>query len=454
MESQIKKAKMMGEEKISKLLMKLALPAIIGMLVTAIYNIVDTIFVGQLGTSAIGAASVAYPLFMLISAVGLMYGIGSASYVSRLLGENKKDQADKTTSTTFFTSLLSGLVLTGIIFLFLEPILKMFGASETIMPYAMDYSKVLVIGAVFTVLNMTMNNLLRAEGSAKFSMIALVTGAVLNIFLDPLFIFTFDMGIAGAALATILAQAVSTVLLLSYFLKGKSYIKISPKLITFSKEIYTEIFKIGIPTFIRQFLLSVSMGLINTAAIPYGDAAVASIGITNRVFSLGAMVIFGYSQGFQPVAGFNYGAGKLDRLKESIKLSLKWTTMFTTLTAITFIVFAEPIIGVFSNDSAVIEIGSKALRAISFLFPMFGFQTVYATLFQALGKGKQAGVLSLARQGIFLIPAIMTLPGLFGLSGVIYSQPLADFCTILLTAGFAVSIHKELNAHGYKLETN
>lgn len=444
MDNQDKKAKMMGEEKINTVLIKLALPAIVGMLITAIYNLVDTMFVGKLGTSAIGAASVAFPLFMLISAVGLAFGIGAASYISRLLGEGNKERADRTTSTAFFTSLVSGIILTVIVFLFLNPILRIFGSTDTIMPYAIKYSKILVLGSTFTVLNMTMNNILRAEGSAKFSMIALSAGALLNIVLDPIFIFVFDMGIAGASLATVLSQIVSTIMLLSYFLKGKSYVKIAPKFFTPSKEIYFEMFKIGIPTFLRQFFLSLSMGLINTAAMPYGDAAVASIGITNRVFSLGSMVIFGYSQGFQPVAGFNYGAGKFDRLKESIQISLKWTSIFTTITSILFFIFSEAIIGVFSKDPNVISIGSKSLKAVMILFPLFGFQMIYATLFQALGRGKEASVLSLSRQGIFLIPAILFFPKFFGLTGVIFSQPFADLCTILLTALFALSVNKEI----------
>ncbi len=444
MENREKKAQMMGAEPIKLLLLKLAMPAIVGMLISAVYNIVDTIFVGKLGTSAIGAASVAYPLFMLISAVGLMYGVGSASYISRLLGKGAKEKADEVTSTTFITSLLSGLLLTAVVMIFLEPILTLFGATETIMPYALEYSEVLVMGATFTVLNMTMNNILRAEGNAKFSMIALSVGAILNIILDPLFIFTFNMGIRGAAVATVVSQVTSTLMLLSFFTGGKSYVKLKLKLVNHSLENYREIFKIGIPTFLRQFLMSLGMGLLNTAAMPYGDAALASIGVTNRVFSLAAMVLFGYSQGFQPVAGYNYGAKRFDRLSESIKLSLKWTTLFSIASSFIYMVFAESIIGVFSQDSEVIRIGTMALRAMALLFPLFGFQIVYATLFQALGRGKEAAILSLSRQGIFFYPAVFVLPKLFGLHGVLLSQPFADVCTVLLTAYFAVKINKEI----------
>lgn len=444
MNSREKRTKMMGEENIKSVLIKLAFPAIIGMLVNAIYNIVDTIFVGKLGTSAIGAVSVVFPLFMLVGAVGLTFGVGAASYISRLLGEGRKSEADKTTSIAFFSSMIVGIVFTIIGLIYLEPILKLFGATDTIMPFAKDYARVLVSGSVFTMINMTMNNMLRAEGSAKISMIALSTGALLNIILDPIFIFTFDMGIVGASAATVLAQIISTILLLSYFITGKSYIKISPKYFSFSKKIYSEIFKIGTPTFIRQALSSIAIALLNVATSPYGDAAVASMGITLRVISMAMYVVFGYGQGFQPVAGYNYGAKKFDRLNESIKVSLKWTTIFCIIISIIFMVFTKPIISLFSNDQDVIDIASKTLRAMSILLPLFGFQNVYATLFQALGKGTQATILSISRQGIFLIPALLILPKAFKLNGVIFSQPIADFFNIIVTAVLAIEINKKL----------
>ncbi len=440
-----KRAKMMGEEKIPKVLLKLAFPAIIGMMINAIYNIVDTMFVGMLGnTSAIGAVSVAFPVFMIISSVGLGFGIGAASYISRLLGEKNKLQADKTTSTAFFTSLACGILFTIFGLSFTEPILKMFGATETIMPFAITYSKVIIGGSILTMLNMTMNNMIRAEGNARYSMIAISMGAIINIFLDPIFMFALNMGVKGAAIATVLSQFISFVFLLKYFALGKSYIRLSPKLFTFSKAIYLQIFKIGIPTFVRQALASISIGMINVAAMPYGDAAVASMGVSLRIFSLGSFIIFGYSQGFQPVAGYNYGAKKYDRLFESIKLSLKWTTIFTTLVAIGYIVFAETIISAFSTDPEVIRIGARTLRAIALLFPLFGFQNTYATLFQGLGKGIPAFILSLSRQGIFLIPAIVILPKIFELNGVIFSQTVADFFTIIVTVILAIKITRKI----------
>lgn len=440
-----KRAKMMGEEKIPKILIKLALPGIVAMLVNAVYNIVDTMFVGMLNnTSAIAAVSVAFPLFIMIAAFGQMFGVGGGSYIARLLGEKNKSLADQTTSTTFFTSMVCGLGLVIFGMLFIEPLLRLFGATDTIMPFAKDYSRILIVGSVFTVLNMTMNNMIRAEGNAKFSMFAIMLGAGLNIILDPIFMFVFNMGIKGAALATVLAQIISFVFLIRYYLSGNSYLKISTKYFVFSKKIYSEIMKIGIATFARQGLSSLSLGLINLAAKPYGDAAVASMGVSLRILSLGLFIVFGYNQGFQPVAGYNYGAKQYQRLNEAIKVSLKWTTIFCVMITVLFMIFAEGILSAFSNDPQVIQIGAQTLRVILLLFPLFGFQQVYATLFQALGKGKEALMLSLSRQGIFLIPSILILPRIFGLSGVMFSQTVADLFTIIVTAILAIKMHKGL----------
>ncbi|MCH4887638.1 MATE family efflux transporter [Acidaminobacter sp. JC074] len=439
------RAKLMGQEKIPKVLMKLALPAIIGMMVSAIYNLVDTLFVSMLGTIAISAVSVVYPMFMLLSAIGLMFGIGGASFVSRLLGKDNKEKAEEVATTTVLTSAGTSILVTIFLIVFLQPVLKMFGATPDIMPSALSYGRVLVFGSAFTILNMTFNNLLRAEGSAKYSMIGLSLGAVLNIILDPIFIFVFDFGVSGAAIATVISQAISTVVLISFFLRKKTVIHLSLKKFKPSTETYSELFKIGIPTFIRQFLMSFSMGLLNTAASPYGAEAIASLGIVTKVFSLVAMVIFGYAQGFQPVAGYNYGAGYTDRLKEAIRFSLIVTSIFCTVSTLVYFTFTPQIISIFSSDPKVVEISIRAMRAMVLFFPLFGFQTVYGTLFQALGKGKEAATLSLSRQGIFFIPAILILPQVFQLDGVLFAQPFADLCTILLTAVLAIRVHKEIN---------
>lgn len=440
---------MMANEDVKKLLSKLALPAITAMLVNAIYNIVDTLFVGMLkNTSAIGAVSVVFPIFILVAAIGQMFGIGGGSYISRLMGENNKEKANTVATTSYVSGMAVGLLFTFLGNMYLEPMLRLFGATDTIMPYAIDYGRILVFGSVFTIMNMTLNNMIRAEGNAKYSMFAISLGAVLNIILDPIFMFTMGMGLKGASAATVVAQIISFVFLNAYYFRGKSIIKIRLKDFRMSFEIYSQILKIGLATFARQALSSVSLGFINTAAAAYSDGAVAAMGISLRVVSFAMFVVFGYNQGFQPVAGYSYGSGRMDRLKEAISVSLRWTSIFSALTSVMFIAFARPIVSMFSSDPEVISVGAKAIRYISVMFPLFGFQQVYSVLFQAIGKGKEAIILSVARQGLFLMPAIIVLPKLFGLDGVLLSQPVADFLTIILTAVLALKLNNEI---GFKV---
>jgi putative MATE family efflux protein len=438
------RARALGKMKIPSLLIGLSIPSIIAMLTNAIYNLVDAFFIGRIGTSAMGAIAIAFPIFNLIGAVGLTYGVGGASYVSRLLGAGDREQADRAASTAFFTSLATGIVFTILGLTFLDPLLRAFGATETIMEYAREYTMVIIAGSILNMMNMTMNNLVRAEGNAPRFMMAMVSGALLNVALDPIFIFGFGMGVVGAALATVISQSVSTMILLEYYLRKKSYTRLSIKLYRFSLHIYGEIFKIGLPTFLRQFLSSFSVALLNNAAAAYGDHAVASVGITMRVLMLGMMVLFGYGQAFQPVTGYNYGARNYSRIFEALKFSLMVTTAFAIVFGIVGMVFPGMIINIFSDDPEVIEIGSQALRAVSIFFPTFGFVLTFNYLFQGMGKGLSAGILSMAKQGIFLIPAVITLPRIFGLNGVIYAQTTADFFTLFVAGILAMGAIKKL----------
>jgi putative MATE family efflux protein len=446
------RSKMMAEERIPKILTKFALPAIISMLIAAMYNVVDTLFVGRIGTEAIGATSIAFPLFMLFSTFGLSVGIGASSYISRLLGAKNTEQAHRTGTTALFTTIGAALLLTSVGLMFLEPLLQAFGATDTIMPYALDYMGVLAAGAMFTMSNMCMNNMLRAEGSVKMSMFGISLGAILNIALDPLFIFTFGMGVKGAAVATVLAQAISTVVLMTYYFSGRSLLVIHPRYFTPSREIYGEIVKMGIPTIIRQGLVSLSMAFFNNVAGTYGDAAIAAMGIVLRVSMPGMMVLFGFGQGFQPVAGFNYGAKRYDRLLEAINVNLKRTSIFCVLLTALLIGFAKPIIHAFSNDPQVLDIGVKGLRYFALIFPTFGFNITMHMLFMALGRAVPAGILALSRQGFFLIPAIALLPGWFGLTGLLICQPVADFATTILTIMLAVKTLQEIKALRMEME--
>ena len=445
MKNKISTAEMMEKESISKVLLKLSVPAIIAMLINAIYNIVDTMFVGMLNnTSAIAAVSIVYPLFMFIGAIGVMFGAGGASYLSRLLGEKKKEEADKTLTSTIIIGCIFSLIFTVISIIFLDEFLLMYGATETIMPYAREYGYTIVLGAIFTIGTGIMSNTIRAEGNSKYSMIATCIGGVINIILDPIFMFKFGMGIKGAAVATVISQIVSFVFLLRYYYSKKSYIKLGIKFFKPTFNMFFEILKIGIPIFVTQVLASFALGFMNLGAKPYGDAAVAAMGIVFRVMSIGFYIVFGIGQGFQPVAGYNYGAKNFTRLKEAVKLSIKWSIISGIVISILFIVFAEGCMLIFTRDTEVINIGIKAFRAASLLFPLFGYVNTYAVLYQALGKALGAFILSISRQGIFYIPLMYILPKFMGLEGVIFCQTAADGLAFIETFIMAIWLNKSL----------
>lgn len=439
-----KRSQMLGNEAVGKVVTKLAIPAIIGMLVTAIYNIVDTIFVGQLGQESLGAATVALPIFTIISAIGMMYGIGSGSYISRLLGENNKEQAEKTLVTSFVLTIITAILFSIFGILFLEKMLILFGASSAILPLAKEYTRVLILGGIATMINMNLNNSLRAEGSAKISMIALSVGAAFNIILDPIFIFNFEMGVKGAAIATVIAQSISTMILLAYYIRSKSLLNLDLSNFSFDKKIYKEIYKMGAPALLRQSLISIAIGFWTKAASHYGISAVASLGIITRVYMFGIYILLGYTQGFLPVAGFNYGSKQYDRLLLSIKVTLKNTTLFCIILTIVYMGFAEGLAKLFISEPEVIRISSKGIRYFAIFMPALGFIMTFNNLFQAIGYAKIAMTLSIARQGVFLIPAIIILPKFMALDGVLLSQTFADALTIIITIFFAVYIVKKI----------
>lgn len=439
------KLKMMSEGNITKVLFQLGIPVIIGMLVTSLYNVVDAMFVGGLGTSQMGAVSIAYPIVQVIIGLGLTFGSGSASYISRLLGEKNNKQADFTASTALFTSIIVGLITIGVTMCFLDKVLTFLGATQTILPYAKEFAIIYIPGSILNVINVTMNNISASEGATKISMTSMLMGAGLNVVLDPIFIYTFQWGIKGSAIATVIAQGVTTLIYVWYISSGKSNLHISIKHFSIDKTIYAQILKIGIPTLLFQLLSSASMGLTNTASSHYGDSAVAAMGVVTRVLALGSYVIFGYAKGFQTVAGFNFGAKNYKRLKEAILVSLKWSTIFCAVTEIILLIFSRQIISLFSKDASVIAIGSATLRASSITFILFGFQYIYTTLFLALGKAFKGTILSIARQGIFFIPVILILPGILGLNGIIFTQPIVDVMTTILTVIFAVKLQRKIN---------
>ena len=437
---------LLGSTSIPKALLAMGIPTMIGMLVNAFYNLVDAYFVGGLGESQMGAISVVYPLGQVVVGLGLLFGNGAASYISRLLGRGDKENADKVASTALYSSVSVGAVIIIISMVFLHPILKLLGATDSILPFAATYARLYIVSCIFNVFNVTMNNIVTSEGAAKTTMCALLTGAVLNIALDPLFIYVFDLGVAGAAIATAISQVVSTCVYLTYIFRKKSVFHFRVKDCTYTKETMSEIFKIGIPTLVFQILTSVSISLINNAAGDYGDSAIAGMGVVTRLISMGSLSVFGFIKGFQPIAGYSYGAKKFDRLREAIKTSILWSTVFCVIFGVILALFPTAIVSQFTKgDVWMIRIGAASLRANGISIMLFGFYTVYSSLFLALGKGREGFILGACRQGICFIPVILLLPIVWGLNGIMYAQPIADVLSAVITVFMAIPLHKKLN---------
>ena len=441
-----KKMELLGSAPIPKALLALGLPTMTGMLINALYNLVDTYFVGGLGTDQMGAVTVAFPLGQIVVGLGLLFGNGAAAYLSRLLGRGDKDTANKVASTALYSSVLIGGIVILCFVIFLEPILRQTGAIESVMPYAVTYTSIYITFSFFNVFNVTMNNIVSSEGAAKTAMCALMAGAILNVVLDPIFIYILNFGVAGAAIATAISQIVSALIYLFYIFRKKSVFTFRIKECCFSKEIMSEILKIGIPTMVFQLLTSLSISMINNAAKEYGGSVLAAMGPLTKIMSMGSLIVFGFLKGFQPIAGFSYGAKKFDRLQEAIKTSILWSTIFCVIFGLAAAVFSTDIMSLFTkSDMEMIRVGSIVLRASGVSFILFGFYTVYSFLFLVMGKAKEGCILGACRQGICFVPVILILPMLWGLNGILYAQPIADVLSAIVTAYMAVQLHKELS---------
>ena len=426
----------MLESPVDKLILSLAAPTIVSMLVTAIYNTADTYFVSQLNTSASGAVGVVFSLMSIIQAVGFTVGMGAGSIASRLLGQDRREEADVFASTGAVSALVLGIGLAAGGMAFRGEIMWLLGSTKTIYPYAMDYALYIMLGAPVMILAFTLNNLLRWQGKADLSVMGLATGGILNIFLDPLFIDGFHMGIAGAGVATLLSQCVSLSILASFFLRGKSGLRVSPAKISRSPRTYLAILKQGMPSFFRQGVLSLSVMALNYNARIYEDAAVAALSIVTKVFNLIQSVVIGFGQGFQPVLGYNYGARRLDRVKEAVWFSVRTCTVILTIAAVTGYVLAPHVIALFRRDDAlVIAIGTRAFRHQCLTLPL-GAVLVFANMFfQSLGKSWRAVMLAICRQGLY-IPLVFFMAGRAGLAGLEWTQAVCD----LLAFAFSASV--------------
>ena len=436
---------MLREAPIPQLLLKMGLPTMIGMLVTGFYNLIDAYFVGGLGTSQMGAISIAFPLGQAIVGVAVMFGGGAAAYISRLLGGRKNEQASHVASTALYSSLFIGAIVIILLECFLDKVLWGLGATETIFPYAKQYAVLYVASSIFNIFNVTMNNIASSEGAVKVSMTAMLLGAGLNVIFAPVFIYGLQMGILGAAAATAVAQIVTSILYFLYIVKGKSMFSFALKEIRFESKIFEEIFKVGIGILVFQLATSLAIGLTNMMAQPYGDSVIAAMGIVTRVISMGIYAVFGFAKGFQPVAGYNYGAKQYERLQIATKIAVKWTTVFCVLMTLIMVLFPQSVISLFTtNDASVIEIGSFALRINVITFIFYGMEAIYCMLFMSLGKPLGGWILCAGRQAVFFIPIILLLPQFMGLNGVIAAQPIADIITIMIMGILAIKLNREI----------
>ncbi len=430
--SQDEKFQMMTEAPIPGLIGRLAVPTIISMLITSFYNMADTFFVGRVGTSATAAVGVAFPIMAVIQALGFFCGHGSGNSISRRLGSKDSGAAEQLAATGFFLALFLGIVVMGLGLVFLKPLCILLGSTDTILPYTEQYLGIILIGAPYMTAQLVLNNQIRFQGNAFYSMIGITTGAVLNIALDPLFIFVFHMGIAGAALATILSQFVSFLMLLAGIRISKC-IPIRFRNIRLHKDRLQEIMGGGLPSLFRQGLGSVATMTLNIAANPYGDAAIAAMSIVSRIMMFAGSALIGFGQGFQPVCGFNYGAKKFGRVREAFWFCMKVSTVALFFLSIGGMLLSGHLIGIFRNDADVIRIGTTALQFQCLTFTLNGWIIMNNMMMQTMGKTVYASILASARQGLFFIPALLVLPQLFGLLGIQMAQAVADLCTVVIT---------------------
>jgi putative MATE family efflux protein len=435
---------------ILNLLMKYSTPAIIGMIVNSLYNVVDTIVIGRgVGTLAIAALTICFPIQMIILACGQTIGIGSASIVSRSLGAKNPAYANKAAANSFAFSIIIGLIVMALGLYFLKPLLLLFGAMENFLPYAVEYLQIILLGSPFFVFAVSTNNVVRSEGNPIAAMISMTLGCVLNIILDPIFVFTFDMGVKGVAYATIISQFASFAYLLYYFKSGKNLLEIKfPDILNMDYKLTKEMFSIGTSAFMRNIAGSLlAIFLNNSLKIYGGELYIAIFGIINRMLMLMFMPTFGIVQGMQPIVGFNYGAKQFSRAKEAVLTSLKVMTVYLVICFIISEVFPKQIFMLFSKDSEVFLNGVPIMRIIMLVIPFISIQLVGTTYAQAIGRAVPALIFSMMRQILFFIPLLFILPRFFGLTGVWYCFPIADFLSCIIILFWLLSEMKKLDIY-------
>ena len=431
----------MLEDPIAKIIPIIAFPMVISMLIDAFYNLADTYFVSQLGTAATAAVGVNNSLMHFLRALGMGFGMGAASYMSRLLGAKKGDEASKVASTAILTSMMVVSSFAAIAFILRDPLVTLLGATGSSKQYSIDYATYILFAAPFTAGEIGLSQTLRSEGSTTYSMIGMVSGCIVNLALDPLFIMVLDWGVAGAAAATALSKVVSFCVLLSPFLRGKTLIHVSPKLFTPRKEIYLEIARMGIPSFLRASIMTVASVITNNYAGSYGDSVLAAVSVSNRIMMFIGSMVMGFGQGFQPIAGYCYGAKHYKRVRVAF-----WTTtafgfgicvVFGTLVYL----IAPSIVGIFtSNDSEIIRVGSYMVRVQCLVLPFHVWGAIINGIFQGLGRPVGATILGLSRQVLCLIPSMILLNTFFGVDGLMNAQAISDCLTMFIAVPLLINI--------------
>ena len=444
------RSKQLGEENIGKLLMKFSIPAIVGMLVNALYNVVDRIFIGQIpggvGKIALSGVAVTFPIAITVLSFGMLVGIGTAALISIKLGQQKKEEAEHILGNAVTLIFIISALVTLVGLIFLEPILLQVGASAATLPYAKEYITIILIGVIFQNVGFGLNNTIRSEGNPRIAMYTMLIGGILNTILDPLFIFVFHMGIKGAAIATVISQAVNTIWVLKYFFSEKSILKIRYKNLKLDAKVVNSIFAIGMSPFSMQLAACIVAIISNRSLAKYGgDLAIGAMGAITSISMLVLMPIFGINQGSQPIIGYNYGAKKYHRVKHALKLAILAATVITTTGFILIELFPKQLIGIFNKDPELMAIGVHGIRIYLFMLPIIAFQIISSNYFQAIGKAKVAMFLSLSRQVIILIPLLFILPKFFDLNGVWMSGPASDAIASILTAIFLFIEIKHLN---------
>ncbi|KPU43143.1 multidrug export protein MepA [Oxobacter pfennigii] len=436
----------LGSMPVSKAIWTLAIPTMVAMLIQVVYNMTDTFFIGKLNNpNMVAAIALSMPIFMISQAFGNIFAIGGASFISRMLGKGDRERASEAGSIAFWSALGVSTLVSLIAFIFAEPILIFCGASPNTLQFGKDYLIYMLLGSPFIGMQMALSGLLRSEGATKVSMNGMVIGSILNIILDPIFILGMDLGVAGAALATVIGNVFGFAYNVSFYVRKKGIISISPKNFGFKKDIYAEIFKIGIPASVGMILMSLGFGVSNAFAAGFGDNVVAANGVVMRVTNITVMLTMGLAQGCQPLLGFSYGAKNFKRLVDTIKNAITIGTVMNVAFAIIFYIFADKWISVFINDADVINLGARIIKSRAIVNPIIATQMVLMTSFQALGKSVQSLIISLGRQGLFFIPAIVIFSNVWGLDGFIYALPVADLLTTTLSVILFLFMRKSLH---------